>query len=57
MEKELARIEALTDMQLLDVIMMIDDDPAPQYIKDLIMKKINAVMNDRLGLRAELGDL
>jgi hypothetical protein len=54
MERELARLEAATDMQLLDAIMMIEDDPAPQYIKDLILRKINSILNDRLGLRAHL---
>jgi len=54
MERELARLEAATDMQLLDAIMMLDDDPAPQYIKDLILRKINSILNDRLGLRAHL---
>lgn len=54
MQKELARLEACTDMQLLDALMLIDDDPAPQYIKDLIVRKINSIMNDRLGLTAHL---
>ena len=54
MERELARLEAATDMQLLDAIMMIEDDPAPQYIKELILRKINSILNDRLGLRAHL---
>lgn len=54
MERELARLEAATDMQLLDAIMMIEDDPAPQYIKDMILRKINSILNDRLGLRAHL---
>ncbi len=54
MERELARLEAATDMQLLDAIMMIEDDPAPQYIKDLILRKINSILNDRLGIRAHL---
>ena len=54
MERELARLEAATDMQLLDAIMLLDDDPAPQYIKDLILRKINSILNDRLGIRAHL---
>jgi hypothetical protein len=54
MERELARLEAATDMQLLDAIMMIEDDPAPEYIKDMILRKINSILNDRLGLRAHL---
>ena len=53
-ERELARLEAATDMQLLDAIMMIEDDPAPQYIKDMILRKINSILNDRLGIRAHL---
>ena len=54
MERELARLEAANDMQLLDAIMLIEDDPAPEYIKTLILRKINSIMNDRLGLRAHL---
>jgi hypothetical protein len=53
-ERELARLEAATDMQLIDAIMMIEDDPAPQYIKDMILRKINSILNDRLGIRAHL---
>lgn len=53
-ERELARLEAATDMQLIDAIMMIEDDPAPEYIKDMILRKINSILNDRLGLRAHL---
>lgn len=54
MERELARLEAATDMQLLDAIMLLDDDPAPQYIKDMILRKINAILNDRLGISSHL---
>lgn len=50
MERELSRLEKLNDMQLLDVIMKIDDDPAPAWAKDLIMRKINSIMNKRIGL-------
>ena len=50
MERELARLESATDMQLLDAIMLLDDDPAPQYIKNLIAKKINSIFNKRIGL-------
>jgi hypothetical protein len=56
MERELARLESATDMQLLDALMLIEDDPAPQYIKDLILRKINSIMNDRLGIAAHLKD-
>jgi hypothetical protein len=54
MERELARLEGCTDMQLLDAIMLLDDDPAPEYIKTLILRKINSILNDRLGIAAHL---
>ena len=54
MERELARLESATDMQLLDAIMLLDDDPAPLYIKDMILRKINAILNDRLGISSHL---
>ncbi len=50
MVEELARLEACTDMQLLDAIMLLDTDPAPEYIKNMILRKINSILNDRLGL-------
>jgi hypothetical protein len=50
MAEELARLEACTDMQLLDAIMLLEDDPAPPCIKDMILRKINSILNDRLGL-------
>ena len=50
MEKQLARLEKLTDLQLLVVLDALDQDPAPQHIKDLILRKINSVMNQRIGL-------
>ncbi len=50
MVEELTRLEACTDMQLLDAIMLLEADPAPEYIKTLILRKINSILNDRLGL-------
>jgi hypothetical protein len=49
MQAELAYIDGATDMQLLAIMEALDDDPAPQNIKDIIMVKINNTMNDRLG--------
>ena len=54
MERELNRLEACTDMQLLDALMLLDTDPAPEYIKTLILRKINSILNDRLGIAAHL---
>ena len=50
MERELNRLEALTDLQLYDVLVAMENDTAPQYIKDLIAKKINSIFNKRIGL-------
>lgn len=50
MEKELNRLESLTDIQLYDVLTAMENDPAPQYIKNLIAKKINSIFNKRIGL-------
>jgi len=45
-------LEALTDLQLLTAMEALDSDPAPQHVKDLIMRKINSIMNVRIGLEA-----
>ena len=50
MEKELNRLETLNDIQLYDVLTALDSDPAPQYIKKIIAKKINSIFNKRIGL-------
>ena len=50
MQAELSRLEALTELQLLTVMEALDDDPAPEHIKDLILRKINSILNDRIGL-------
>lgn len=50
MERELNRLEALTDIQLYEALVAMEDDPAPQYIKNLIAKKINSIFNKRIGL-------
>ena len=52
LERELNRLEALTDIQLYEALVAMDDDPAPQYIKNLIAKKINSIFNKRIGLEA-----
>ena len=50
MEAELNRLEALTDIQLYEALVAMDDDPAPKWVKDLIAKKINSIFNKRIGL-------
>ena len=50
MERELNRLEALTDIQLYEALVAMENDPAPQYIKRLIAKKINSIFNKRIGL-------
>ena len=50
MQQQLNRLAALTEMQLYEVLTALDDDLAPQYIKDLIARKINSILNQRLGL-------
>ena len=50
MEQELNRLEALTDIQLYEALVAMENDPAPQYIKRLIAKKINSIFNKRIGL-------
>ena len=50
MEAELNRLEALTDIQLYEALVLMEDDPAPTHIKQLIAKKINSIFNKRIGL-------
>ena len=50
MERELNRLEALSDIQLYEALVAMESDPAPQYIKNLIAKKINSIFNKRIGL-------
>lgn len=52
MERELDRLEALSDMQLYEALVAMENDPAPQYIKNLIARKINSIFNKRIGLEA-----
>lgn len=47
-ESELARLEKLSDLQLLDVLDLLEDDPAPEHVKKMIVAKINDIMNERL---------
>ena len=50
MEQELNRLEALSDIQLYEALVAMENDPAPQWVKDLIAKKINSIFNKRIGL-------
>ena len=52
MERELACLDNLSDLQLLKILELIDDDPAEQHIKILIVNKVNSIMNSRLGIAA-----
>lgn len=54
MEQELARLEALTDLQLVELLGHLEDDPAPQEIRQLIANRVAQIFNDRLGIRAHL---
>lgn len=48
MEKQLKRLESLNDIQLMSIFVALDKDPAPQHIKNMIINKINDILNDRL---------
>lgn len=50
MEKELTRLEALDDLKLYDCIVALEDDPAPQHVKTLILQKIRSILNQRIGI-------
>ena len=50
MKAELNRLEALSDIQLYQVLEAMDHDPAPKWVKDLIAQKINSIFNQRIGL-------
>lgn len=50
-EQELRRLDQLSDLQLLQIFEVMDADPAPQWVKDAIARKINNIMNRRLGLK------
>ena len=50
MERELSRLEVLTDVQLYEALVAMEDDPAPQWVKNLIAKRINSIFNRRIGL-------
>lgn len=49
-EQQLTRLEKLTDMQLYQALVAMESDPAPEWCKVLVAKKVNAIMNQRLGL-------
>lgn len=50
LEAELNRLEALSDIQLYEALVAMDDDPAPKWVKDLVARKINSIFNRRIGL-------
>jgi hypothetical protein len=52
MERELACLDNLSDLLLLKVLELIDDDPADQHTKAVIINKVNDIMNSRLGIAA-----
>jgi hypothetical protein len=49
-ERELARLEQLNDLELYQCLDLLETDPAPAHIKKLILKKINSIFNQRIGL-------
>jgi len=49
-ELELNRLEALSDVRLYQVLEALDSDPAPKWVKDRIVQKINSIFNKRIGL-------
>jgi hypothetical protein len=48
MEKELARLNALTNAQLRKALTLVPSDPAPEWAKKLITDRINQIINKRL---------
>lgn len=50
MERELARLEQLDDLALYQCLDLLESDPAPDHVKKLILKKINSIFNQRIGL-------
>ena len=51
LDAELKRLEKLTDMQLYEALDAMESDPAPEWVKDLVARKINSIFNQRLGLK------
>ena len=51
LDAELKRLEDLTDMQLYEALDAMETDPAPEWVKDLVARKINSIFNQRLGLK------
>jgi len=51
LDAELKRLENLTDMQLYEALDAMESDPAPEWVKDLVARKINSIFNQRLGLK------
>ena len=45
---ELNRLNKLTGLQLMHVLEMLDKDPMPDHVKELIAAKINSILNYRL---------
>lgn len=49
-ELELKRLEKLDYLQLLVVLDRVEADPAPKWVKDLILNKIRSILNRDIGL-------
>ena len=50
LEAELDRLEGLTDIQLYEALAAMENDPAPEWVKRLVARKINSIFNTRIGL-------
>lgn len=50
MEKELNRLNKLDNLQLLEVLNRLETEPAPQWVKDLVLNKIRSLLNKQIGL-------
>lgn len=50
LERELSRLEALDELQLYEALIAMDNDPAPQWVKDLVYRKVRSILNQRLGI-------
>lgn len=48
MEKELSRLNALSNRQLQKALALVPSDPAPEWAKVLITDRINQILNKRL---------
>jgi len=50
----LNHLKSLNDVQLADMIIALDTDPTPVDIKDIILSKINSLIDDHVSIRAHL---